>query len=75
MTGAQHCSYDTLHNLRDFNDNYVTTGGANPGAISLGAFAPGTTDYFVVAVLFPSTSDNSYQGLGATLTFNWFAQQ
>jgi hypothetical protein len=64
------CAYDSTHDLRDFNDN--DTSGT---PISLGAFAPGTTDYFVVDVLFPTASDNGYQGLGANVTFTWFAQQ
>lgn len=63
------CAYDTAHDLRDFNDNF--TSGA---PIALGAFAPGTTDYFVVDVLFPSAADNGYQGLASSLTFTWFAQ-
>ena len=68
------CAYDSTHNLRDFNDNYPT-GGSNPGPISLGAFNSGTTQYFVIDVLFPSGADNSYQGLGASVNFTWFAQQ
>ena len=75
MTGALKCAYQTTSNLRDFNDNYAL-GGSNPGPISIaGGIAAGATQYYIVAITFPAGSDNGYQGLGAAVTFNWFAQQ
>jgi hypothetical protein len=75
MTGAQQCAYATTENLRDFNDNYAL-GGSNPGPLSIaGGIAAGATQNYIIAITFPNGSDNGYQGLGATVTFNWFAQQ
>jgi len=68
------CSYDTLHNLRDFNDNYAT--GGNPGPLSIaGGLGAGATQNYIIAINFPTGSDNGYQGLGTALNFTWFAQQ
>jgi hypothetical protein len=67
------CSYDSLHNLRDFNDNYAV--GGNPGPLSLTALAAGATQNYIIAINFPTGSDNGYQGLGTALNFTWFAQQ
>ena len=75
MTGTLQCGYDTLHNLRDFNDNYAL-GGVNPGPISIaGGIGAGVTQNYLVAINFPSGSDNGYQGLATAVTFTWFAQQ
>lgn len=68
------CSYDSLHNLRDFNDNYVV--GGSPGPLTFaGGIAAGATQNYIVAINFPTGSDNGYQGLGTALNFTWFAQQ
>jgi hypothetical protein len=67
------CSYDSLHNLRDFNDNYAV--GGNPGPLGLGSLAAGATQNYIIAINFPTGSDNGYQGLGTALNFTWFAQQ
>lgn len=75
MTGTLQCGYDTLHNLRDFNDNYAL-GGVNPGPISIaGGIGAGVTQNYLVAINFPNGSDNGYQGLATAVTFTWFAQQ
>jgi len=69
------CSYDTVHNLRDFNDNYAV-GGSSPGPLSMaGGIAAGATQNYIIAINFPNGSDNGYQGLGSALNFTWFAQQ
>ena len=75
MTGTLQCGYDTLHNLRDFSDNYAA-GGVNPGPISIaGGIGAGVTQNYLVAINFPNGSDNGYQGLATAVTFTWFAQQ
>ncbi len=72
---AVKCSYDSVHNLRDFNDNYAV-GGSNPGPLSIaGGIAAGATQNYIIAINFPNGSDNGYQGLGSALNFTWFAQQ
>jgi hypothetical protein len=69
------CSYDSLHNLRDFNDNYAV-GGSNPGPLSVaGGIVAGATQNYIIAINFPNGSDNGYQGLGSALNSTWFAQQ
>jgi hypothetical protein len=69
------CSYDSLHNLRDFNDNYAV-GGSNPGPLSIaGGINAGATQNYIIAINFPNGSDNGYQGLASALNFTWFAQQ
>ena len=35
----------------------------------------GATQNYIVAINFPTGSDNGYQGLGTALNFTWFAQQ
>jgi predicted ribosomally synthesized peptide with SipW-like signal peptide len=44
-------------------------------ALDMGALAPGATRYFVVGMALPSTADNTYQGVSATMDLDWYATQ
>lgn len=67
-SGASPCSFGTNpQNLSGF----IT---ASPNLVANGLMAKGTagdTRYFRVAVELPSTSNNTFQGMKATLTYTW----
>lgn len=44
-------------------------------ALDMGALAPGATRYFVIGMALPSTADNTYQGVSATMDVDWYATQ
>ena len=63
-TPVNNCQYDVTKPLSGL-----------PASTALGAFATGTSRFFVVGVNFPNTSDNRYQGQKATVTLTWTINQ
>jgi hypothetical protein len=57
------------------NCQYGPTMNTLPASTALGAFNQATNRFFVVAVKFPDTTDNRYQGQMAQITLTWTINQ
>lgn len=63
---------DTTKTLSTFSSTYNTS--ANGLSIGSGLTA-GTSNYFTIGLMLPSTADNTMQGRAASVDLSWFIQQ
>ena len=63
---------DTTKTLTTFSSTYTSS--ANGLSIGSGLTA-GTSNYFTIGMMLPSTADNTMQGRAASVDLSWFIQQ
>jgi hypothetical protein len=63
---------DTTKTLTSFSSTYTnSTNGLNIGS----GLTAGTSSYFTIGVMLPSSADNTVQGRAASVDLSWFLQQ